>query len=84
MLREVGPPDLDGRRWRFLATDGKSQHVIEGQLSGSSGGMPGVEFKPAALEMAIERTAGRFPREVRLARMAADSPLNLRAEDLRG
>ena len=85
---EVSPPGLDGRRFRFKVTNGITWHFLDAQLSGSEGGVLGAEFDTATLEAAVERKAGNYPREVRLAAMVADAKareggLTLRGEDLR-
>jgi hypothetical protein len=80
---ESGATDQDGRRWKFVVTDGNSYEVIEGELSGSQGGERGVDFEEAGLEGALEkRVSGRFPIETRLSDARAASPITLWREDL--
>lgn len=83
LVGESGATDQDGRRWKFVVTDGDSFDVIEGDLTGSQGGERGADFEDAALEAALEkRVSGRFPIETRLAEARAASPISLWREDL--
>jgi hypothetical protein len=78
LSREVSPPGLDGVRWRFVATDGKHWCTIDAGISGSATVYAGVPDNRFGLERMVERAAGRFPIETRLADMRAASPLTLR------
>lgn len=82
--RETGDPDLDGRKWRFVVTDGKRVEHVEAELAGSNGGSPG-RFDIALLEAAIERriASGCYQREQLMDELAADGPKVLREDDLR-
>jgi hypothetical protein len=83
--RESGSPGTDGRKWRFLATDGERLVLVEAELSGSNGGERGHAFDPALLEVALERriSAGYYRRERLMEELAVDGPISLRREDLR-
>jgi hypothetical protein len=83
LVGECGPPDLDGNRWRFRVTDGSTVADIEAQLSGTEGGQRGQRISPDVLERTVERRAGNFAVDGRLAALVERSPLTLRSDDLR-
>lgn len=77
-----GPADLDGARWRFVVTDGRTEDSLDAGLSGTQGGERGMQIDRSTLEAAVEKRAGRFARESRLADLVAESPLTLTREEL--
>ena len=86
-IGETSAPDLDGAQWRLRMIDGTRVELIDLRLSGSEGGRVGMDVDPFVLEAAAERLSGKYPREVRLAAMAADCRVHghlwVNADDLR-
>lgn len=83
LVGESGPNDLDGMRWKVVATDGKHTEIVEAELTGSQGVHVGDRATPEAIQRAVEKRAtGRFPAETRVADLVAASPITLFAEDL--
>lgn len=80
--RQVGPPDLDGVRWRLWASDGTSVGSLEAQISGSEQILTN-EIPVLALERVVERHAGRFPTEDRLASLLKEDWIQIRSDDFR-
>jgi hypothetical protein len=80
--RDVGPPDLDGFRWRFWVSDGTRAGSLEAQISGSEPILHD-EIPVAALERVVERQAGRFPTEDRLSELLSQERIQIRSDDFR-
>lgn len=81
--RQIQCSGEDGYRWRLWASDGVSVAPFEAGISktesaGVGGGIPVV-----ALQRALERIAGEFPAETRLADLLAAAPIQLRHSDFR-
>lgn len=79
---ECGAPGLDGVQWKCHVTDGSQSQDVDLTLSGTRGGGRGMQVEPAVIEKALEYRSGSFPRESRLADLAAASPVALSADDL--
>ena len=82
LVGESGPTDADGTRWRFVVTDGRTDDSLEARLSGTQGAERGMQIDTSTLEAAVEKRAGGFDRESRLADLVAESPLTLTREEL--
>lgn len=80
--REIGPPDLDGTRWRVWLSNGTDAGPVEVELSKTQQTATG-RISVMALQRACERRAGGFPRETRLREMLAEGRLRLRSDDFR-
>jgi hypothetical protein len=72
----------DAIRWRLLASDGPCVVPIEVRLAKSE---PAVAWQipVLALQRAVERYAGRFAVESRLADLTGAAPIYLRSQDFR-
>lgn len=83
--RETGSPGLDGRKWRFVVTNGQRFVPVEAELTGSQGGSRERAFDARMLEAAVERciSTGCYRHEFLMDEVAADGALSLRADDLR-
>jgi hypothetical protein len=83
--RETGDAGSDGRKWRFMATNGEKSVPIEAELTGSRGGGWGVAFSAALLEAAVERRINRrcYSRKWLMEELATDGSISLQKEDLR-
>lgn len=83
--RETGNPGLDGRKFRFDATNGRRVVSVEALLAGSNGGGRDVDFDAAILEAAVERGISRsyYRPEFLMEELAAADPISLRRDDLR-
>jgi hypothetical protein len=71
--RDITEPDRDGVLWRLLVTDGSTHRWVTAGITRTRGGYHGMA-PPADLEDEVEHKAGSYPRETRLADLAADSP----------
>jgi hypothetical protein len=76
-VADVTPADLDGVPWRFVVTDGTTVAEIEAGISGSRGGVAGMEVEEDQLERRVEQRALNYPVETRLQNRRAASPLLL-------
>lgn len=77
--RRVDEPGEDGYRWLLWASDGKEAATLEAAVSRTQAIALDSEIPVLALQRVIERIAGNFPAEKRLAALVATSPLQLRS-----
>jgi hypothetical protein len=82
LVGETSAADLDGAEWALNLSDGRKVADLRARLSGSQSGSPGTAIDEAKLMAAIQRCAGDFPVESRLAEFVAASPIVLTGEDV--
>jgi len=81
--RRVDGPGEDGYRWLLWASDGEGAAALEAAISGTQAIALDSQIPVLALQRVIERIAGSFPAEERLAALVAAAPLQLRSGDFK-
>lgn len=79
-MRMVTANDQDGHTWRLLVSDGESSGEIDATMSGTAVAELGREIDAGMLCAAVEKYAGAYPLETRLADLLAEGTITLTAD----